>query len=323
MNGGGRASKFGTDLKGGRRFVLDGAMGTELERHGMRCDLPLWSARALRENPDAVRAIHKDYIEAGADIITTNTFRTNPRAYRNAGIAGEWKNDARTACELAKAARAAAGRESLSERDVGTPLSAVGRPPTSEGCRDLLIAGSVAPVEDCFRPDLVPAQDELREEHAMLAGVLKEGGADFILAETMNSTREACVAARAAQEIGIPFAVSFVCASPSALLSGERLDDALAAICAFNPLFVAVNCRPPKEMTALLNFLRERAQLPIGVYANGWESSEDRQFGSTAMIERYTRFAAEWADCGAQVIGGCCGTTPRYIKGLRAVVDAA
>src|SRR5262245_30418452 len=109
-------------------MLLDGGTGTELLRRGYRTTLPLWSAGALLDRPDLVAAIHADYAKAGAEIVTANTFRTNVRALRKAGLEARAPELNRLAVKLA--------------RDSGAPF----------------VAGSIAPLEDCYRPDLVPSR---------------------------------------------------------------------------------------------------------------------------------------------------------------------
>ncbi len=125
-----------------RVLLLDGATGTELTRRGVPTPLPLWSTGALREHPDVVRAIHHDYVMAGANIIVANTFRANVRALRSAGMLEEGEALSHLAVELARQGveDGLADRASFGGRDVSKPL----------------VAASVAPVEDCYCPELVP-----------------------------------------------------------------------------------------------------------------------------------------------------------------------
>src|SRR5204863_6291973 len=106
------------------------------------------------------------------------------------------------------------------------------------------VAGSIGPLEDCYRPDLVPKEPVLRAEHGARVGDLVAAGADLALVETMNSVSEACAALGACEAGGLPAAVSFCPASATTLLSGESLADAVWAVLPFRPLAVAVNCCP-------------------------------------------------------------------------------
>jgi len=283
-----------TRLAGTQALVLDGAIGTELERRGAPTSLPLWSAHALIRSPDLVAAIHSDYAAAGADILTANTFRTQRRTLARGGWGGRAGELTSLAIELARGA---------AQRFAGE--------------RRVYVVGSAPTLEDCYRPDLVPDDDALRREHAEHAEHLAESGVDAVLVETMNSVREAVAALRAARATGLPALLSFVCWDGARLLSGEPLSDAVAAALPESPAAVLANCLPPSNVGACLPVLRGSA-LPFGIYPNlgvpldeaGSKRSEE--YEPTAFAE----LAAEWRTAGALILGGCCGTTPAHIAAL-------
>jgi len=281
-------------LRADAPLVLDGATGTELECRGVPTGLPLWSAPALLEHADVVRRIHADYVEAGVGALTANTFRTQARALAHGGMAGR----AAELCTRAVAlAREAAGEAAW-------------------------VFGSAPPLEDCYRPDLVPPDAALAEEHAAHAENLVRAGVDAILVETHPSAREARAAARAAREAGAPSLVSFVCWDGARLLSGEPLAEAVAAVLPESPRAVLVNCLPPSNVAACLAVLA-RGPLPFGVYANLGEPEDVRGFRRSEDLppERFADHARRWRDAGAALVGGCCGTTPAHlaaaVRGLR------
>jgi S-methylmethionine-dependent homocysteine/selenocysteine methylase len=277
-----------------RPLILDGAMGTELQRRGANTLLPLWSAEALVLSPALVRQIHEEYIRAGADIITANTFRTTRRTFVRTGLPDRSLRLTTTALSLARQAR-----ETFPHQDI-------------------LVAGSIAPLEDCYRPELVPLRRALEEEHAELAGRLAEGGADFLLLETMGTIREAAAACKAAAATGKEVVVSFLCNENGDLYGGESLHDAVSAILPFAPTALSINCVSPRVIEKAVARLRSASSLPFGVYANvgvpGKEHSEPMSCDVTE--EEYSAFALQWSHHGAAIIGGCCGTTPAYIRKL-------
>ena len=181
--------------------ILDGAMGTELQRRGHRSLLPLWSAHALINTPDLTRQIHSEYILAGSEVLTANTFRTSRYTL------------AKTNMEHQAAA--------LTYRAVHLAREAAASAPRSQKIR---IAGSMAPLEDCYRPGLAPTDDILRREHHAQAGLLADAGVDLILVETQNNIREARIAAEAALAQRTPVWVS-LCPKekPSAPSPGSNL----------------------------------------------------------------------------------------------------
>ena len=277
------------------RLVLDGATGTELARRGVATPLPLWSAEAIKTAPLVLEAIHRDYVLSGADIVVANTFRTNVRSLRNAGRVEDGLTLNREAVELARRAAGA---------DAG---------------RTVLVAASVAPVEDCYHPERVPYQRELDHEHARMMCWLRAANPDLVWIETMNTIREARSAARAATECGLPLVVCFVTAESGDLLSGEPLEEAVAAVEPFEPLAIGLNCIPPEGITANLPRLSAATTRPLAVYAHlgnpepifGWS------FSSDVSPARYARHVADWFARGATIIGGCCGTTPAHIGAIR------
>jgi S-methylmethionine-dependent homocysteine/selenocysteine methylase len=280
----------------GRRplLILDGAMGTELQRRGVDTGLPLWSANALIHRPEVVLEIHRDYIAAGADIITTNTFRTTQRTFRRAGTTDRSAELTALAVRLAEEAVAAfPGRE-------------------------LLIAGCIAPLEDCYRPDLVPPETELEPEHSELALRLAAAGADFLLVETMNTIREAAAACRAATATGLETIVSFLCRSDGQLYGGESLDKAVRTLLPLGPTGLSVNCISPHHLGQALSQLRSSTELPLAVYGNVGrpEGELGSEFARDMGPEEYARFGRSWIETGVSIVGGCCGTTPDYIRTL-------
>jgi S-methylmethionine-dependent homocysteine/selenocysteine methylase len=291
--GAGGAATLRERLRAGAPLLLDGALGTELERRGAPATLPLWSTHALLRDPALVERIHADYVAAGAEILTANTFRTQRRVLARAGI-GERAAEL-TALAVGLARRAASGAGAV------------------------FVVGSAPTLEDCYRPDLVPGAAELASEHAEHAEHLAAAGVDAILVETMNTIREAVAAARAARGRGLPCLVSFVCWEGATLLGGERLADALAAAAAEGADALLVNCLPVSNVAACLPALRA-AGLPFGVYANlgapGVESGPGRS--EPWAPDAFAAHAASWLDSGARIVGGCCGTTPDHIRAIAA-----
>ena len=291
-------------LADGETLLLDGATGTELHRRGVPTTLPLWSAMGLIEQPDVVRQIHLHYARAGADVLVTNTFRTNRRTLERAGYGTEAVVALnRLAVELAREARDLAGRP------------------------DVLIVGSLAPVEDCYSPHLAPPFEEALNEHRERAGLLAEAGVDLLLVETMPLVAEAVTALIAARETGLETAVGFVCGAGDdgvpCLLSGEPLAEAVGRVLPLEPVAILANCAAPPVIGAAIGELRRLTVLPVGGYANlggvdgehGWEADA----GVTG--EDYAAAVAGWLAAGARLVGGCCGSTPAHIAALRLMLD--
>jgi len=276
--------------------ILDGAMGTELRRRGADISLPLWSARVLLNSPPTVLQIHRDHCAAGADIITTNTFRTTGRTFRRAHAPDRSLELTTRAVQLAREARA-----EVTDRTV-------------------LIAGCIAPLEDCYHPDLVPDDRSLRTEHGELAYRLAAAGADFLLCETMGTVREAFAACEAARKTGREVVVSLLCRPDGSLYGGESLDDAVTVLEPLGITALSLNCVPARLLTPMVARLRTLTRLPLGVYGNtGLAGKEqEEEFVCDVGPDEYARIAQEWVRAGASIVGGCCGTGTDHIRTLSA-----
>lgn len=289
-------SRFNEILKQNNPLVMDGGLGTEILRRGYETTLPLWSAEILIQNPQIVKEIHKDYIKAGAQIIITNTFRTTERTLRKKGLKGKAKELTILACKLA--------RKAITETN-----------PKHE----VFIAGSIAPLEDCYSPETTPKDKDLRIEHLAYAKDLKAGGVDFLILETMITWRELFYALEAAKKTNLPVAVSLCCNDKLQLLSGEPLFEIIPKIKKYKPLFVGVNCTSQTIANQVVAYLKSITNIPISVYAQGDGIPDKYQgwkFDNQKQLEIYIESAKEWVKNGAKIVGGCCGTNPDYIKRL-------
>jgi S-methylmethionine-dependent homocysteine/selenocysteine methylase len=295
-----------------RPILLDGATGTELARRAVDIGMPLWSARALISAPHVLSQIHADYLRAGAEIITANTFRTHRRSLAKGGLGDHAQELTQRAVELARLATHNAAN-GLGDGDF----------------KERFVAGSIAPLEDCYSPQLVPPDEECRREHAEMARNLAEAGADLLLVETMNTIREAVAATRAACATGLPVITSFVCRDDGRLFSGQTVTAAVEAIVPLGVAGVCINCTPSTVILTPFSELRAATRsfpnrnLVIGLYANIGKTEDVAGWTNTADVSplEYARQAAKWLELGAHFIGGCCGTTPAHIAALRMVIS--
>ncbi len=288
---------FRQRLHSGPPLLLDGAIGTELNRRGVDTRLPLWSTWALLEAPEALAAIHRDYVTAGAEILTTNTFRTHRRSLEKADLGGQAADLTAQAVEIA--------RKAIGERP------------------GIWVAGSVAPLEDCYEPELVPADRALKEEHREIVAHLHQAGVDLLLVETMNSIREAVAATEAALETGLPTMVGFVCGREPFLLSGEPVGEAASVLGSLGPVLILVNCTPTPDIHVSLREVMDNTELPTGAYGNVGYADEEQGWVNTDSVEpaAYARHAAGWLQMGARLVGSCCGTGPAHTAELRRILD--
>lgn len=284
-------------------LLLDGATGTELERRGVDVSLPLWSARALIDAPDVVEAIHTDYLRAGADAIVTNTFRTHRRSLAKEGLGDRACALTRLAVEIARGVR-----------DREKP--------------DALVLGSVAPLEDCYRPELAPSDEASRAEHGAMIRDLLDAGVDALLLETFNTRHEAEAAARVAREHAPgKWMISFCTKTtgpPGVLLHGPPLVDVLPGL--EDAFAVGINCLAATAVEPQVRLLRTLlpASVHVMAYANAGAPDETGTwtFDESVTPPVYADLVETWLDAGATIVGGCCGTTPKTIAAVRGKLAA-
>lgn len=298
MTSPGNVPDFRDRLVNGPPLLLDGGLGSELDRRGVDVSLPLWSAGALLQDPAALLEVHREYAEAGADIIATNTFRTQQRTLDKAAVAESGVELTAVAVHLAHAAVTASGSRAF-------------------------IAGSMGPLEDCYQPGLVPDAAALDREHAEMAQALATAGVDLLMVETINTGREAVAAARAALATELPVLVSLVCDAQGKMLSGEDPGKVATSLTDVGVDGVLINCAPAPDLLRALRRVIEATDLPTGGYGNVGHADEEGGWVNTDAVDpkAYVLHAAAWLDAGARIIGSCCGTTPAHTKALRILIN--
>ncbi len=280
--------------------ILDGGMGRELQRLGAPFRQPEWSALALMEGLEFVTQAHDAFAQAGATVISTNSYAVVPfhigeglfatRGAELAGLAGNL-------------ARAVADKHSLK------------------------VAGSLPPVLGSYRPDLF----EVEAARAILA-VLIEGlspYADVWLAETLSTLGEAELVGELLAGDSCPLWLSFTLNDdgPAMLRSGESIAAAAATAEKLGAKALLFNCSAPEVMEDAVRKARQTlstAAIEIGVYANGFAPSDVdvdanaglRQIRTDLGPAPYLEWAQKWVAAGATMVGGCCGIGPDHIRAL-------
>ena len=287
--------------------LLDGGMGQEIVNRGGKGAYGEWAVAALHENPDLVCEIHRDYILAGADVITTNTYGTTRVRMRHVGIEDRFEELLRVAGELACRARDAHG---------------------NQGTR---IATSLPPLEASYANEFALSFDETAAQFAEMMDLL-DPYVDIFLGETLSTSFEAraFMQAAAGRDKTSWLALTVADHGSTDMRGGESLEAVIESLGDFLPDALLVNCTTPDSVLASLPILRERG-LPFGAYANGFVEIPDNweeqggvvQLSSRADLppETYAREAASWLEAGASIIGGCCEIGPAHIKRLRDLID--
>jgi homocysteine S-methyltransferase len=293
-------------------MILDGALGTELERRGADLKDPLWSARVLHEQPELIRAVHYEYFVAGADVATTASYQAHFAAFAARGIAAERVPELlRESVWLAQAAR----DEYLRNR---APDSARPRP---------LIAASVGPYGAAladgseYRGHYLLNDAELAEFHRPRMLALLSAGPDLLACETIPSLREAQVLARLVAEVPDSWAwISFSCRDGTHTCEGQDLADCARALDVVPQIAaIGVNCSSPAYVPSLLQRMRAHTDKPLLAYPNLGEryDASTRGWHGHGIEANFAAHARSWYEAGARLIGGCCGTTPADIDAIR------
>jgi homocysteine S-methyltransferase len=273
-------------LTGAAPVLLDGGLATELEARGHDLSDARWSARLLEDDPEAIVAVHRAYLAAGARVLITASYQATEPALLRRSV------------ELARAA----GPDAVVAASVG-PYGAIlagGQEYTGD-----YGAASVADVE-AF--------------HERRLRVLLEAGPDCVACETIPRADEAAALARVLDRLDAPPAwISFACRDGARTAHGEPIEEAVAAATA-SPRVVAVgvNCTAPEHVGALLERMRAATALPLVAYPNSgraWDA-EARRWSEPGAGELPGAAVRAWVGAGARLVGGCCGVGPDAIRAL-------
>ena len=281
--------------------ILDGSMGSELINRGLILPEHIWSADANITSPDMVEKIHSEYVAAGADYITANTFRTTTRAYK--------KTVGRRGAGYRNHDAALAARTSLHK---GVELA------KNVASNYVKVAGSIAPLEDCYSPDLFPCVDVAIAEFNQLGEWLTKAGVDILLLETMNSIVETEAALIGTRNLGLPVWVSFVLKDSRHLLSGDSLTDAFNRIKDYAIDTVLLNCNTLDLTLVATEILVTDCPHKWGVYPNLGigDPSPDGHILNCEKMDRFLSTMKKIIALGPSVMGGCCGSSPHHISKL-------
>ncbi len=289
-------------------IILDGGLGRELQAMGAPFRQPEWSALALMDGPEYVRAAHDAFIQSGADVVTTNSYAVVPFHIGDEVFAAQAPKLLRLSGELARAAADSAGRKVQVAASV---------PP---------MFGSYQPEK--FNPDAAVGMMHLFRDHLI-------DYADFFLAETLGSVVEAELYLSVFSQVELPVWMSVtledvaVVAGRPRLRSGESLADIFAVCDRTPPAALLFNCSQPEVMEDAIQMANahfsNNVPTLIGVYANAFPLIDEKYDGANSSLhklreditpEAYADYGETWASAGARVIGGCCGISPLHIQCL-------
>ena len=320
------ARPFDQLLGGNTVVILDGGLGTELERRGADLTDPLWSARLLADDPEAIVAIHLAYYRAGAQVATTASYQATFEGFGARGIgrhdaAGLMQRSVQLAIEARRRYRAEAGLAAV------VTASATG---AGLALPNLLVAASVGPYGAMladgseYRGDYGLSVAELRDFHRPRFAVLASSGADLLALETIPSVDEGRALVELVEEQpDVQAWLSFTCADAAHTRRGDPIEEAFD-LAERSPGIraVGINCTEPVHVEELIGRAAGLTTKPIIVYPNGgerwnaagrtWSGAGDDLFSTGVAAGVSTRVSA-WLAAGARIVGGCCRVGPETI----------
>ena len=293
-------TKWEQKLSAGQTVIIDGATGTELQRRNVPMDKIAWSGAAVLSQPDTVRAVHEDYIRAGAEVIISNTFGSTRQMLEPAGFGEHVETVNRRAIELAIEAR-----DNVGERTVAVAASISAMPPGF----DRKAYFSPARELDSYREAI---------------GIMADAGCDLIALEMMEDTIHAARAMQAAVETDLPVWLGVSCKqTKEGKLVGfgfedVSLTDVLDRLLPLGPAVVNIMHTRVETIPTAIQLVRERWDGPLGVYPDsGYFTKPNWNFVEVIPPDELVREATGWVQSGVRVLGGCCGTGPEHVKALR------
>ena len=272
-----------------RPLILDGAVGSLLQQKENDVDGNLWMSHLNFQKPEIVINIHEEYINAGCDIITTNTFRTNPAALKKSGKDLDINKLLKQSVELARNTADKFNR---------------------------LVAGSNPPAEDCYQTERTLNYYDLVDNHEQHIDLLYYHKVDFILNETMSHFDEIKIICKYCSEKDIPFVISLLVTEDLKILSGDYLTDVIKFIRKYNPLLISFNCISKNVLDKIVNTIS--LNFNWGFYLNCGNGNYSDQNIKCGIDEfEYTQIVKSYLDYKPKLIGACCGSNPKHINHIK------
>lgn len=298
-----------------RCLVLDGGLGTYLESRGNSLQDQLWSARLLRDDPAEISSAHRDFLAAGADIISTASYQATVTSFTDSGIGtDEAKRLLRLSVELAQSSRDEFWTHASNHSDRCRPLVAA-----SVGPYGAYLANG-AEYTGNYNLDRQGLDAFHRDRWQLLA----KAKPDIMFCETIPSLAEAEVLLDLALETSsLPVWVSFSCRDDQRISDGTPIVNCARLIDRHPRIdVIGVNCTPPQIVLRLIQRIRDETDKPIVVYPNSGASynAQEQRWSGDQDIADFAQRASTWSKAGARIIGGCCRTTPAHIAAVRRIL---
>lgn len=299
---------FMAHVRAGNRVLMDGAMGTELERRGVPLEETGWSAIALRDYGKVIREVHEDYIDAGASLHIVNSFSLARHVLEPLGLGHEFEHFNREAVNLFNEAVKRLGVN----RD------------------ELWAAGSLSTFAANSDRSVLPRGDSLVANYRDQARILFDAGVDLFALEMLFDVEVSLAMLGAVEEFGLPVILGFTCdwgddrnsvttaqGMGGPVIPLEEVLSGIAHAVESNEVILSIMHTEADVTDAALEILHRYWDGPVAVYPNSGQFIDLRmQFDSVCSDEEFRQSANRWIDSGVQIIGGCCGIGPSHIRGL-------
>jgi len=292
-------------------IILDGALATELENRGCDINDSLWSAKILAENPEIIEKVHYDYFASGADCAITSSYQATIDGFMQKGFTeAEAISLIQRSVKIAKKARDDFWKE---------PLNRTNRPAP-------LVAGSVGPYGAYladgseYRGDYNTGEEELINFHRPRIKILVDEGVDILACETIPNLLEAKAIIKLLKEFpGVYCWISFSGKNDLEISDGTLISDCAKYLDSCEQVAaIGINCTAPSYVNSLIEEIKKNSEKPIIVYPNSGEEydAHSKTWHGDSSSCSYGYNAKNWFDKGANIIGGCCRTTPEDIKSI-------
>lgn len=288
----------------GAPVVIDGGMGTHLEKSGVPMDDKVWNARAILSHSEAVQQAHEEFITAGAEVIITNTFSAARHMLEPGGLGDQVKDVNLTAVRLAQQA-----------------CDSVAQGPVA-------IAGSICEWTSSDDPKW-HAPEAVGRSVREQAEILAEAGVDLIALEMCQLTAFSVAAADAVMEIGLPVWIGVSaqtnkgCSSLS-IFAHEELDfeSQVKVLAGYPAMMMNIMHTPVPDVDKALEVVKRYWKGPVGIYPEcGYFAMPSWQFVDVIEPDELAKTARTWIDNGVRMVGGCCGLGPEHIAALRQAIS--
>lgn len=294
-------------------LLLDGALATELEHAGCDLDHALWSARIMLDAPEKISAVHRSYLEAGCDIVSSATYQASVPGFMGEGLEREQAEELFVeSIRLAVRERDAfAARRSLELADA--PRVAVSLGPYGAYLAD----GSE--YRGNYKAEPEAWKSFHRDRMELVASALHSGHGDLIACETLPSLEEALWLAELLEEHELPGWISFSCADERSTCEGQDLAACARALDTYDWVVgIGVNCSAPDIVPGAMRKLATQTAKPLLAYPNSGEVYDvaTHSWSGSNVLSDPRQSAEQWHAAGARVIGGCCRTGPSDLARL-------